>query len=125
MSSTGEAVFGALSADPTVAGLVVKRIYPSLLVEGSLLPAIVYSVVSDVPQSSLDGTVATRLANARVQVDCYARHYLDAQTLADAVDAVLGALALPTLSAWRESRRDLFDNETQYHRVSADYSIWR
>ena len=123
----GEAVYSALSADGTVSGLVGTRIYPNVMPEGSDLPAVVYSVISDVPENSFTGAYADRLRGARVQVDCYARPstaggaYRQAETLAEAVDACLTS----QLTCWREVSRDLYDDVTQYHRVSIDFAVWR
>jgi hypothetical protein len=123
--SPGEAIRAVLIADPTVAGLVGARIYPSLMPQGPTLPAIVYQVISEVPESSLAGTSVGRLTASRLQIDCYATTYLAAHALADAVDVVISALSSPDLSAWRESSRDLYDNEAQLHRCSLDFAVWR
>jgi hypothetical protein len=132
--TTGEALSALLSADPTVVALVGTRISPDELPEGSPLPAIVYTVVVDVPVNSFTGSAADRLRNVMVQIDCYARPtqgaggaYKGAQAVADAVDAALTAPAQQTssFSAVREASRNLLDNETQYRRVSMDFSVWR
>lgn len=126
--TVGEAIRAALVADATVAGLVGGRIYPALMPQGTVEngsgPAIVYTVASDVPQNALTGDSTTRMVNARVQIDAYSKTYLEAHLVAAAVDAVVSALATPALSAWREVSRDLYDNEAQLHRVSADFSVW-
>jgi hypothetical protein len=129
--TAGEAVYSVLTGDAGVSAIVGNRIFPGVIPEGSLLPVIVYSVISDVPENSLTGSVATRAVNARVQVDCYARPtsaggggYAQVQALAAAVDSALASQSSQTISAWREISRDLFDNETQYHRVSMDFSLW-
>ncbi len=125
MTTLGEAVRAKLVADPTVASLVVARVFPNLMPQGGAQPAIVYQVVSEVPENALTGDSTTRLVTARLQVDCYAKTYLEAHAVADAVDAVLSALSSPDLSAWREVSRDLYDNEAQLHRVSTDFTVQR
>jgi hypothetical protein len=124
VSVIGSAVFSALSGDATVAGLVGTKIYPSKMPQGpraSDYKAIVYLVVSDVPANAITGDASNRLRNARVQVDCYAKRYEDAQTLAEAVDAV----ATVALNGWRETSRDIYDDEAELHRVSMDVLLWR
>lgn len=121
--STADAVFTALSNDATVTTLVGKRIYPNKMPQGpraSTFTAIVFQVVSDVPANALTGSSADRLRNARVQIDCYAKVYEDAQTLADAVDAVVTT----TLNGWREVSRDLYEDEPELHRVQMDALLW-
>ncbi len=127
--TTGEVIQAALLANTTVVGLVGARIYPGLMPQSStgavVTPAIVYTVVSDTPENSLVGGVDGRLSSIRLQVDCYAKKYLDAQSLAAAVDVVLSALSSAELAAWRDTSRDLYDDQAQLHRVSADYFVQR
>lgn len=124
--TTGQLIFGALSGDSTVAYLVGTNIFPNVMPQGprptDTYKGIVFQVISDVPQNTFEGS---SLRNARVQVDCYAKQYKDAQAVADAVDNALSSLSRPDLSAWRETSRDYYDNETQLHRVSMDLSVWR
>jgi hypothetical protein len=131
--TAGERLVLALRTDPLVASLVGDRIFPNELPAQTQLPAIVYSVVSDVPENSFDGTPATRLCYCRVQVDSYARPapqgrpgaYATAQRVARAVDDVLGNLQQPgDVAGLREASRDLFDSVTGYHRVSSDFALW-
>jgi hypothetical protein len=130
VATVAEQLVAKLNADGAVTALVSGRIYPSTLPQAATLPAIVYTVVSDVPENSLDGTVATRLRSARVQVDCYARNsadgggYLASHAVADAVENVIGNLSDPSLNSTPADKRDLFDNETTYFRVSMDFIVW-
>ncbi len=123
--TTGEAIRAVLVADAAVAALVSTRVFPSLIPQGSTMPAIVFAVVSDVPENALTGDSTTRLVNARVQIDCYSKTYLEAHAVSAAVDVVLSALSSPDLSAWREISRDLYDDEAQLHRVSMDFAVIR
>lgn len=129
-STVMETVRTLLVGDPGVAALVGSRVFPVEMPQGSELPAVVCSVVSSVPESSLTGDVATTLKSSRVQVDCYARPsnagggYAQAHELARAVELVLGNLSDHDLGGVAENSRDLFDNVTQHHRVSLDFTIW-
>lgn len=118
----GEQVRTLLLADPAVVALVVGRIFPQVLPQGVVMPALRYTVVSDVPQTSLQGWTSG-LRNARVQVDAFSRKYLEAQTLADAVVGALGSLT-GEVASLLESRRDGYEDETGLHRVSMDFSMW-
>lgn len=120
-----EAVRAELVADATVTGLVGSRIYPQKAPDQVTRPFVVLSVVSDVPGNAHGGAPATRLCSAVVQVDCYAASYLSAQAIATAVDNVLGALERHTLSAQRLVSRDLYEPETDLHRISVDFVVQR
>jgi hypothetical protein len=123
--SPGQAVRDVLVADPTVAGLVAGRVYPGLIPPRAAFPAIVFTVVSQVPEETFEGTAATALVDSRVQIDCYAKSYDDAQKLAEAVDDALTELDDQLLRVVRLDSRDLFDDELLLHRVSTDFSVWR
>lgn len=123
-----EQVQEKLVASPAVTALVATRIYPSVAPQGMASPRVVVTVVSDVPESTLNSAAEDELKTARVQVDCYAKQYLDAHAVATAVMAVLGNLARPApeLSAWLESGPlDFYDDSSGLHRVSSDYTVMR
>lgn len=120
--TTIETIRAELAANGTLTGLVGTRIYPQVLAQEATVPAIVLSVVSEVPQNTLTGTTE-RLRMSRVQVDCYATTYLGAHQVADAADAVLSALMRHDLSAQRENFQDIYDDAAQLHRVSSDYLV--
>jgi hypothetical protein len=124
MSSTGDALFSALSGAAAVNSIVGTRIYPNTMPQGPRpvnYTAIVYQVVSDVPANDLTGDASNRLRNVRVQIDCYAKQYDTAQALADAVDVVVTT----NLAGWRELSRDLYDDAAELHRVWMDVWLWR
>ncbi len=124
MTTAVEAVRAVLVADPAVAGLVVARIFANKLPQGTLFPAIVLRVVSGVDETALTGTVASRLSSKRIQIDCYAKQYLDAAAVAEAVNAVVSALQSPDLAAVRIGERDLWDDTAGLHNASQDFSVW-
>lgn len=124
--STGALVFARLIAAGGVTALVgasPSRIYPGLMPQAAATPACVYSVVSEQNQNSLAGWTSG-LKNSRFQLDCYARTYAEADTLAAAVAAVLDSVATKTFSSLQVSRRDLYEDDTELHRVSLEFSIW-
>lgn len=134
-STVGASIRALLIADGATAALVGTRIYPNELPQKVQLPAIVYTLISDVPEASFDGDTSTTLKAARLQIDCYARAdgsgsaprgaYEKAHAVAACVERVVGNLAEHDLSANYESARDLYDNVSQYHRVSMDFTVWR
>lgn len=113
----GATLYSLLSGNAGVAALVGTRIYPQVRPQADPLPALVYTVVDDIPAGSLAGWTSG-LSNARVQIDAYAKGYIAAETLADAVRTALATSTLPM------SRRDGYEDETQLYRVSQDFSMW-
>jgi hypothetical protein len=107
----------------TLVGSSPARIYANRAPQGTATPFCVISVISDVPAASFTGVPAELLRQARVQIDAYAKTYLEAHAVADAVDLVVAALSSPDLSAIRENGVDLYDDQAELHRVSADYFV--
>lgn len=79
MADIATAIRAVLAADTDVAALVSTRIYPDSLPQGCTLPAIRYTLITD--RSDQHQTAGAALAEAVVQVDCYAAKRLDANTL--------------------------------------------
>ena len=119
----GEAVYAAIIGNAAAAALLGTRVFPNRRPQASPFPLAVYSIISDVPYNSLNGTAQTRLSRARLQIDIYAKTYIEAQQVAQAVDDVVANLSSPDLSGDRETTRDLYDNEAELHRVSTDYIV--
>lgn len=123
MSSVSEKVRAALIADPGVSALVNARIFPIKLKQGVTFPAVRLYISTDVPVNSLAG-FTSGLRNVRVQVDAYAKRYLEAQGLADAIVGALGSLTGASLSSLLMSRSDLYEDENELYRVKLDFSMW-
>jgi hypothetical protein len=128
------------------------RIHPLLRPQASALPAITYQRITVTRRDPLDrATIGAQpipahpieppevryvrhdpLANARLQIDCWALSYSMVKELADTVYHRLNGYAAPPGPAWpcltgiRALPQDLddYEPETQIYRVSQDYSIW-
>lgn len=78
-----EALYNHLTTDPTVAGLVVARIYPLVIPQDIDLPAIAYQRITGPRFTAHDG--ATGLAKALIQITSQGSTYSDAKALAAAI----------------------------------------
>ncbi len=125
----GVAVRQHLMATDAVTDLC-RFIYPNVIPLGQEAPAIVYGVDSDERDRTLGGQGSYRMA--RVALDVYAPKYDDAQAIADALESALvdfrGALGAASLNieadhVRQERRTDLYENTTDYHRVSMQFFI--
>ena len=127
--TTEEALRQVLVFSESVTALVGTRVYPQILPQGANatagLPAVVITVISDVPERTFTSEPGSRLSDIRAQVDVWAATYLQAHQVAAKVDAVLSALAGVDLSADRVMQADDYEDETQLHRVRMDYQVWR
>jgi hypothetical protein len=99
--------------------LVTGRCYPMIAPDKTVKPYVVYQVISNVPEVTLDGVTDTE--NRRVQVDIYDRSYGAVKTLELAVKAAMEAATFINIPL---SSRETYETDTQLYRVSIDYSIW-
>lgn len=117
-------IYGILTGDTGLRALVEERVYPDVLRQGAAVPAVVYTVISDVPQLVIGGAKPT-MRRARVQVDCYALHLDEAQQVADAVAELLGSRSEVRFTSSELDRETSYEDKTLYHRVRMDFSTWR
>tara|TARA_R100001163_G_scaffold12315_5_gene11447 strand:- start:843 stop:1232 length:390 start_codon:yes stop_codon:yes gene_type:complete len=82
----GAAIYSLLVNDSAVAAIVGTRIYPELAEEGASAPYIVYSVVSNTPSDTKDGTP---IDEAQLEIFSVGSTYAAANDLADKVRAAL------------------------------------
>jgi len=82
----GAAIYSMLKDDSAVAALVSTRIYPELAEEGASAPYIVYSVVSNTPSDTKEGTP---IDQAQLEIFSVGNTYAAANDLADKVRAAL------------------------------------
>lgn len=102
-----------------LAALVGGRCYPMVAPDNTVRPYIIFLVVSNVPEVTLDGPVDTE--NRRIQIDVYDPTYSGVKTLELAIKAAMIAASftnIPLVS------RETYESETKLYRISLDYSIW-
>lgn len=108
--------------------LGTDRIHPSVLPDPAVLPALVYRVISNAGAIAHDGPVSLR--NPRLQIDAWATTALEAEALELAVVNALHGYRGPMgnvdyTAAWRlEDSTQIYETETQFHRVSMDFRGW-
>ncbi len=121
MATFGETLRTALTTTPAVTAMVSGRIFPNYVKQGVTFPAIRYFVIDDIPSNTLDGF---SLRRGMVQVDAFAKTYLQAQALADAIEgALLTNFRGPAVACWIIARRDWYEEATEVHHVSIDVSM--
>lgn len=102
-----------------LSALVAGRCYPMTAPDRTERPYIVYQVISNVPENTLDGADGTE--NRRVQVDVWGKSYGESKTLELLVKSAMEAASFINILM---VSRDSFESETQLYRVSIDYSVW-
>jgi len=103
-------------------GLVGGRVYPDIGKEGTALPYITYQDIGGDAVNFIDGAVPSK-ANARVQVNVWAKTRAEAKDLARRVEYALRAVpALQTLVIGAPATTH--DPGTKYYGTIQDFSVW-
>ena len=125
MSAVLEKGLYSLLAGQTTA---LSRVYPRLP-EQVTFPAIRYQRISTVRQHSLDATVG--VTEAGIQVDCMAKTYSQAKTLADEVRVILhgysgtwSTLIARHVTLSTENDFSEQDGDRVTHWVTQRYRVW-
>ena len=124
-------VLDLLEANAGVTALIgagaTARIYPLVVPEGAVLPAITWQLISEPRMESMNG--GTVLAWTRLQFNCWARKYSQAAPLAQAVKAALSQYRGTLSNGSRVDRikvdntLDLYDPATGYFRRVVDVIV--
>ena len=125
-----EALYAFLAATAGVTALVSTRIYPQVIPQDAVLPAIAYQRISGPRVHSQSG--ASGLAYPRFQFTCQAATYSAARQVANAVRAALdgyrgtmgGAGGVSVGAAFVANEIDGYSEESGEHTVRLDVVIY-
>lgn len=100
-----------------------SSIYAQFLPQDSSFPAITFSKVSGPREYCHDGQI---YAEPRMQIDCWAKGYLEAKTLAENVRVALSGYtgtfdSKKVMACFLVNETDIYDPDTQLHRVILDF----
>jgi hypothetical protein len=114
-------------SNAALAALVGTRVYPVLMPQGMRMPSVVYGLIVRSPDYLLVGS--GDLIQDTFQIDSIATNPDSAADVSLAVHACLSGLSgsfsgSAVRGIFRVNGRDLFDQETQLHRASSDYTVW-
>lgn len=124
----------ALLQSPGLVALVSTRVYPVILPQAPMLPAITYQIVTNDSEYSMEGP--SRLADPRMQIDLYAGTALGVQQLRDAVMAALsgtkGVFGSPPVriqGIFRTMELDAYEEQLEASgprmwRKTLDFNLW-
>ena len=118
----GTLIFGLLSQNATIQALCGGRVFPVRVPQGQAMPAVVYQLISQIPQQYIGNQRSYDLA--RVQISIFADSYPALAPLAAAVRLALdGYRQADIISVVLDIETDHFeDGADRYHR-SQDYRL--
>ncbi len=112
-----------LSISPVVT-LVGTRVYPLILPETPILPAIRYVPAGGTRVHSHDGVSGFQIQ--RIQVDCYAKTYAEVIALAAAIEAGMDGFngsSPATFAITLESDQDTYEEQPRIWRRQMDFVV--
>lgn len=114
-----QSIYSHLSTFAQLNSMISIRIYPMMMPQDPILPAVTYQRIGNSPINTVSG--AAGLDNPRIQFDCWATTYESVKALGDTVRK---ALAVAPFAALQMSDGDMYDYDTEIYRVSMDFSCW-
>ncbi len=126
MARLEAAIYSVLSADLGLTALVSTRIYPLLLPQNAILPALTYARVSTERESAFVSDPG--LSTARIQVDVWADTVASVQNVAEEVRGALhryrGTIATVVIEESHiENEIMMYEPETEIYHIVQDYMI--
>lgn len=97
---------------------VSERIYPLIMPQGCIKPALVYTVVSDGDQQTISGCVTAQ--QVRFQVDIYGTSYTEVKGILTEVKSALYSFNTYPLGL---NSRDGFESEQELFRQIIDFTL--
>ena len=124
--SIEEALYTRLSTHAGLSALVGTRIYPSVMPQGVILPAVTYRQISGARVHAMGSDAG--LARPRFQLSCWSTTYSQAKDVAAQLRAALqrwrGTLGGVTVQdTFIKDESDLFEPDTGFHRVELEFEI--
>ena len=125
------AVYKLLSSDAGVAATINGGIWPVVMPEFVVYPAISYIVVDSPPVQTVHAPV--NLAHPRFQINAWANSYLEAKQVTDAVrvclDGFIGDVTTDSgvvqiRGIVFEDDRDSYEHDSRTFQVSRDFIVW-
>lgn len=119
-----------LLGDSTIVGLVVARVFPTVLPQGTKLASIVYTRISGAGDYHMQG--ASGYVRPRIQIAAWAKDPDAAVTLANAVKTRLdgysgdmgsGSNLVKVQGVFLLDEREMYDDQVQMFGVMRDFAI--
>lgn len=110
-----------LREDAGLSVLVGSKVFALVIPQGTKLPCITFQRIGGMPANTLSGH--SGLEEIDLQIDVWARDYDEAKAIAKAVRAAMPPSG-PRFSAHLIEDQDLYEDGTNYFRVSMEFKVW-
>ena len=110
-----------LQEDAGLSALVGSKVFPLFIPSGNYLPCVTFQRLGGRPANTLAGP--SGLEEIDLLIDAWARDYHEAKAVAKAVRAAMPSSG-PRFSAHLIEDQDLYEDGTNYFRVSMEFKVW-
>ena len=110
-----------LREDAGLSALVGNKVFALVIPQGTKLPCITFQRIGGMPANTLSGH--SGVEEIDLQIDVWARDYDEAKAIAKAVRAAMPPSG-PRFSAHLIEDQDLYEDGTNYFRVSMEFKVW-
>lgn len=110
-----------LREDAGLSALVGSKVFALVIPQGTKLPCITFQRIGGMPANTLSGH--SGLEEIDLQIDVWARDYDEAKAIAKAVRSAMPPSG-PQFGAHLIEDQDLYEDGTNYFRVSMEYKVW-
>jgi hypothetical protein len=119
MADAETTIYTLLTGNVNVTQAVNKRVYPLILPQNAIYPAITYQRVSSSPENTLAGY--SGLMNPYVSISSWATSYSAAKALANDVHTAMNGSTMKNVLF---NEMDNYDPDEKIYFITQDYSIW-
>ena len=116
--STEVLLYQHLKGNNELKNLISTRIFPLIIPEKSTMPCIVYTVINDKDNASLQGDIYSN--DVTVQIDCYSSKYAQVKEVKEAVKEALYKFSYYPHDL---NSMDIYEEDTKLHRQSINFKI--
>jgi hypothetical protein len=113
-------IYRLLSANAAVKRRINTRIFPVVMPQDVVLPAVSYQRISADPANTLAG--ASGLVNAHIVINSWSRNYDEAKALALEIRTAMNTAS--TFKSLLTNELDGYDPDVSLYVVSQDFSVW-
>lgn len=110
-----------LREDAGLSALVGNKVFALVIPQGTKLPCITFQRIGGMPANTLSGH--SGLEEIDLQIDVWARDYDEAKAIAKAVRSAMPPSG-PQFGAHLIEDQDLYEDGTNYFRVSMEFKVW-
>ncbi len=120
-------IYTRLSGYANLTALVLARIYPKVIPQDCLLPAVEFQKISETPEHAMGSDPSIR--QSRIQVSAFAETYSEVKAVSAQIKAALSRYSGTSSGTviqdiFFEGDYDLYEPDTGIYHAPSDFIVW-